>query len=88
MDYFKIIKKNGLKELLKRNVILLHGDQEILMDEILQKIIEEIIDDSFIEFDYVMLNAAPLKGETEKNITLKDAIEELEGFPFVLKKRL
>jgi len=88
MNYFKIIKKNGLAEILKRNIIVLHGEQEILIEEILTKIIGEIIDNSFKDFDYVMLNSAPLKGETEKSITLKDVIEELEGFPFGSKKKI
>jgi len=91
MDYFTAITGEGIKEILKRNIIVLHGTQEVLMEEIEEKIREKIIDDSYREFDYIRLNAVHIKGEMEeqdKTWGVKDIMAELEAFPFGSKKKM
>lgn len=85
MDYFKALSDEGLKSISKSNVILLYGDQEILMEELLEKILDETVDNSFRDFDYILLKTDSLKGEKEegeKSLTVSDIIEHLEAFPF------
>ncbi|MEQ8168123.1 MAG: DNA polymerase III subunit delta [Candidatus Eremiobacterota bacterium] len=85
MDYFKAVSEDGLKNISKSNVVLLYGDQDILMDELLELIVDETVENSFRDFDYILLKADSLKGEKEegeKALTVSDIIEHLEAFPF------
>ncbi|HPZ10367.1 MAG TPA: DNA polymerase III subunit delta [Candidatus Eremiobacteraeota bacterium] len=91
LDYFKALSEKEIKTIARSNIVLLHGDQEILMEEVLEKIINETVDKNFKDFDYVMLNINFLKGEKEdqeKPAGLKDIIEHLEAFPFGSKRKV
>ena len=91
MDYFKAITKKGLEQILKRNIIVLYGTQDVLMNELEEKITAEIVEESFREFDYIKLNAAPARGEqeqVEKGSIVKNIMEQIEAFPFGSKKKV
>ena len=89
MDYIKALTGEGIKEILKKNIIILHGEQELLMEEILDKIVEEVLDKNFKEFDYTAFDVEALKSDQEeKSNIIKDVIEQLEAFPFGSRKKI
>jgi DNA polymerase-3 subunit delta len=85
-DYIKILtSKDGIKSFLKKPVILLYGDQDLLIDEILDKIVKESVAPGFEDFDYIYFNAEQIKGDKEKDerpLSSREIIEQLESFPF------
>jgi DNA polymerase III subunit delta len=83
MEYFKAIAKDGMKDVLKRNAIVLHGEQEVLMEEILGKIIEAMVDNNFKDFDYITFDHR----SDERPFEIKEVIEQLEAFPFGSQKK-